>query len=811
MFFALPNLSSQVVRRIPEPWSEAPAPAEKLALPKDKFREWSADPSTSHTYFSMVEGLDPMRRTSDKGENPPVIIHGFVGDFDSDIADDRRTKEYLLSRKKGDFLPNYVSRSHSGGVHAVWMFENPIKVASPEMAYAVLAQIASRLKAAAFYPNLGKESADPYQYFELGTDWKQITDERIPDNHVWHWVYEAGDKLKFSLDLRETAIPMDKVAERVEELFPGKWDGGKFELGARGRAFWVEDSATLRCAIVREGGMQCFLSSQPPFVPWSKILGVKWCEQFHADRIGAVIKDFWFEETSRNYWELDVKAAHPKAFNYSEKHMERMLRVTYGITRQKSTSSDSTELENVMERITTEKRFDAIGYFIYRPVGLMHLADKKYLNVSTVRVLPPAPKGDKPLAWGEGFPFIATLLQSLFRTPDHMAKTGLNQLEHFLSWLKYAYCGALMQNPQPGQVCFLCGPQDIGKTFLVDKILAPLLAGTGAVAEPCEDYAFGHTEFNANLARSPVWKIDDKKPKGPNEHNHYSTFIKVTAADATLRVRQMRTDPAKTTWPGRLFVLMNMDPSSAVLLPSTEASMLQKMNLFLCQANPKFKFPSRNTGDRLVAEQLPMFARFLYEWRIPAHCVTTGKNVRFGVNTYHDTEVRRLAFEQGTTFGFFEYLQIFLANYKKVNPEAKAWSGTAGQLSVEMGEVLGRSRDLSSTGVGRNLSILQSRGAGLSQKHTGQARVWTIPVDLIAPEDVDDGADIARTTDQKLDASVDAMQRRLDEMEASGLIPTSEPVDCDYHAIEMAEKNEQPVTPVKESEGEEDAEPNTSH
>lgn len=791
MFFALPNFSSQVVRKVVEPWNEAPAPADKLAMAKLDFRAWCTESTTQHTFISAVEGLDPLTRTTAKGENPPVILHGLIADHDTDIEPARLTAEYVASRKKGDFLPNYVCRSQGGGVHAIYLFESPVKVASAEMAEVFMEHCFKRLKADSFYPALKKESWDPYQYFELGTNWVKISDTPLPDNHVWHWLYEAGNKIKFTTDLRDTVIPMARVSERVDELFPGKWDGATFEPGARGSAFWVADSKTPRCAIVREGGMQCFLSSQPPFVPWSAILGRAWCEKFHADRIGEVIKNYWFEEETRNFWELDVSLPRPRPINFSEKHMERELRLAHGITRKKLDNADGTELDAVIHRVTREKRVAKVSNFLFRPVGLVHGPDSDFLNISTVRVLAPAPAGTSPLAWGEKFDFIAAFIQSLFRTPAHMRPTNLNQLEFFLAYLKYFYCNARLMTPMPGQVCFLCGPQDIGKTFLVDKILAPLMAGPGASAEPCEDYAFGRTEFNMNLSQTPIWKIDDKRPKGSAEHSHYSTFVKVTAADATLRVRRMRTDPAKTMWPGRLFILMNMDPSSAVLLPSTEASMLQKMNFFLCQRHDKFKFPSRTTGDRLVAEQLPYFARFLMDWKIPAHCVTAGKNVRYGVTTYHDTSVRRLAFEQGTTFGFFEYLLIFLSNYKMANPAATEWVGTAGELSVQMAEILGRSRDLSSTGVGRSLSILESRGAGLRQKHHHGLRQWHIPLALTVPEDVDDGDDIAKAIiTGGVDPSVESLDERIEEAEKAERLPETGPDNCDYSTAGEEQKQE---------------------
>ena len=777
MFFALPNLSSSTVRLVEKPWEEKPAPDDKWSLPKDQFRLWHASPSTEHTYLSLVEGLDPLRRVAGKDDNNPTLIHGLIADYDADIPVDRMCEEYMKKRKSGDFLPNWISRSHGPGVHAVWLFENPVKVNSASMAECFMEHAFKRLKASSLYPGLGKESWDPFQYFELGRDWKPVAGKPIPENHVWHWLYEAGSNVKFSVDMKETAIPMDQIAARIEELFPGQWDGGTMEPGARGKAFWVKDSTTLRCAVVREGGMQCFLSSQPPFVPWSKILGREWCEAFHADRVGEVMKRFWYDESSREFIELDPTEKFPDVRFHTKDQLDRIYRARYGITRQKMTNRDMTEVDYVLTRTEDEKRVHEHGYVIYKPAGLIEAQGRRILNVSTVRPLPPAPPDGTQEKWGDRFPFIAQLIASLMKTPAHMKPTGRNQLEFFLAYIKYAYTNALLQRPQPGQVCFLAGPANAGKTLLVDRILAPLLAGPGATAEPAEESAFGRTEFNQSLGRSPVWKIDDKLPKTAAEHSHYSNFIKVTAADATLRVRQMRVNPGKTQWNGRLFVLMNMDAKSSSLLPSTEASMLGKLNLFLCHRNPDLKFPSRTTGDKWIREQLPYFGKFLMEWKIPVHCISEETNVRYGVRTYHDTTIRRMAFEQGSVFGFYEYLQIFMAQVALQTDPATGqnkteWVGTAANLSVEMGEMLGRSRDLSSTSIGRNLAILESRGAGPRQKHNGKARLWHIPVSMNNPEDADDGDEMAGGSSAAAqEASVEAMETELSEALRDGTLP----------------------------------------
>lgn len=773
MFFALPNLSSSVARRVEAPWEVPSAPAEKLSLPKDRFRDWGADSSTQHTYLSLVEGLDPERRVADKEENPPVFIHGVFGDYDFEVEPEKRSIEFLLKKKKGDFLPNYVCRSHSGGVHAVWLFESPVRCSSSTMAAAFLEHAHIRLKSKSFYPNMGKESWDPFQYFELGTEWLCTCETKVPENHVWHWLFEAGAKVAFTLDLHETAIPMAEVAKRVEELFPGVWDGDGFEPGVRGKAFWLKDSTALRCAVVREGGMQCFLASQPAFLPWSKLLGRDWCEKFHADRVGAVIKNLYFSSEPPKYFHIrNLGPDNAVVEDYNKEDTSVLLQAEYGITNKKS-ESGLRETDEVLHRIRVEKKVDEVGPLIYRQLGVQRLGQTNFLNTSRVRVLPPAPEHSEMDKWGVGFPLIASILQNLFRQPSYMKELNKHPLEFFLAWARIAYTHGLALQPVPGQVMFICGPTNIGKSVLINHILAPLFSGYGATGIDCSNFAFGRTEFNSELASAPTWVIDDKRPDNKKEHDHYTNFIKTTAAVQNMRVRKLYSNAAMVNWLGRLVVLMNLDNNSAYLLPNMERSLKDKVHLFYCRGNKTFKFPPKHLGDQQFRQELPYFARWLLSWRIPPHCIVNkhGTNPRFGILHYHDLEVLNASFRQGSTYGFFDALTLYLRQWLVERKGETEWVGTPAQLSHEMSSGLfrgqGTARDFTPTMIGMQLSKLSVRGTGIHLER-GARRQWHIPVsvvDLILRDEAEED-----DVDGDLMPDADAI---VQDMEEHGTLPVS--------------------------------------
>lgn len=720
MFYAIPNLSAETAAPLPGgPWSVEPAPDDMQKADKDRFRKWSMNPMTKHCFFSLSEGLDPSRRVSDTADNPAVLLHGFVADYDYEIQPAQFDSEYIYRKCKTQFPPNYVSKTHSGNGRAVWLFEEPIRVANTAAGEAFLAKVAKELKVKDIWPSYDKASERPGQYFERGRDWIPVSEEKIPSEMLEYWMYKSGSDVSFTTDQREITVPIDEAAKRVEELFPGKWKG-PFELNARGPAFWRPDSSNPTSAVVRAGGMQDF-GGDEPFVPWSKILGHAWVEKFHVDRIGKSVVKYWNDD--RHFWEYDPDSPAPPV-PYNLTNLERMLRVEYNLSKKPLKGKAYSELDEVVNRIV-RKRIKGVGPFVHYRPGPLRVGCNLFLNSSFARPMEPAPKEDLPKKFGDGFPFLKRFLVYAFpKNP----KTDDVALEFFLAWLRYAYANAYNYTPRRGHACIFNGDKETGKSLLID-IVSYILGGFGSIPAKPFRYAVGSSNHNDDLFESPVWSIDDEHIDNNYQHAKYSNFVKTTVAWNSQRMEKKFFSSCPVLWFGRLMVAMNRDGQSARLLPNAELSITDKFMLFKFGSKGGFPFPPQDTIVKTLREELPHFCRWLLDWRIPDHCIGTS---RLGIKPYHDPDLMRDAFEAGVNYSFFELLQVFLINHQKEAGEDRSrWIGTSSELYLSIVEMFPKvSSDITSRSVGRSLNDLRARGLPIKQVRSSRGRVWEVPYDI---------------------------------------------------------------------------------
>ena len=101
--------------------------AKRNSLPtKAAYREYIQNPETQDCLLSGVVGEVAGLRVS--RENPPARLLAVVADYDLELSCDKREKMLakLLVR------PNFISRSYSGGTHAVWFLEKPLPLPSDQ-------------------------------------------------------------------------------------------------------------------------------------------------------------------------------------------------------------------------------------------------------------------------------------------------------------------------------------------------------------------------------------------------------------------------------------------------------------------------------------------------------------------------------------------------------------------------------------------------------------------------------------------------------------------------------------------------------
>ncbi len=445
---------------------------------------------------------------------------------------------------------------------------------------------------------------------------------------------------------------MDAVAAEVERRWPGRWTG-TFAVGAMGIRFWDPMAALDTGAWIRETGVQAF-SGEARFMPWAEILGQEFVTKFERDRIGGATDGIYFD--GKGYWLRNPKG---KWQDYNVENLRLYLR-SRGL-RAVSRPGEMSEIDRAVVNIAFQSRITGAFPFLYRNEDLVTIDDDDYLNVLRLRIVI-ADSGRRE--WGSGFPWIAQYLDQIF--PDDV------QRDVFIGWLGHFYRSASAGKLRKGQAMFIAGPPGIGKTFLSQRLVGGLMGGFAEAT----NFLLGRTEFNAEMFIKPVWAIDDGSAQAEARgHELYSQIVKKVVANYTLTYRKMYNNPITLPWEGRIVVTLNDDPESIAMLPNVEASMLEKV-IFLKAAQTTVNFDG---AEEAVRAELPCFASFLRDHKLPAHLVG---DYRYGVKAYHHPELLQEAKLSSSTNSIAELLEIWRHDYFRHSDQDRMneWTGNVTEL-----------------------------------------------------------------------------------------------------------------------------------
>jgi len=691
-YFCIPNVSASIVEE-KEPWNE------DIKLPefesKAKFRQWIAFPTTKYLLYSGSEGVDSTQRVT--SQNPPMYLHSVTADFDAKLSEEEFTD--VMKRMIDLQYPcTRVSRSFSGGVHATWEFEKPIMLHGSKATKRLLTRISAELELDKLCRGFDKPAFhNPHTYYNLGIDWKKVSDNKIPASTLHYWQYETSRAEDF--EGRGTVIPLDLIAEEVHNQYPNLWNG-PFVEGARGIWFWgpgANENWNPTACIVRSEGMQCF-SADKPFYTWAEILGNKFVSQFEVGRIGKCIEKYWYD--GKNYLIEDeiggfILAGKEEAF--------LDLQARHEISNQRGRRDILSEAQRALFQIHTTKRVEAAVPFVFDRNRVVHFEGKRYFN--TARIKPMTPH-EKKGGWGENFPFIAKWADTMF---------GEEQLPWELSWLAYAYQNALKGSPKKGQCHILVGPSNCGKTMWNTKLLPGLFGGH----MKCSEYLVGKTDFNDHLFECGFWTVDDEAGSTGDSHVQFSSRIKEFVANDTFVVNAKFRKSGRVFWCGRMGITLNNDPVSMRMLPDLDMSTRDKLMIFSC--NPFDGF-TRDFKDRVLAE-LPHFAAWLETHEIPDEMT----DVRFGVKAYICEDVNSTAQADSRYSHIQEILDIFR---DRQLDEGDEWQGTCSELLQVMSKLSGCEvllRDVNTRKLGWGMRHLASKGCDwLRRTETKGSCQWLI-------------------------------------------------------------------------------------
>ena len=599
MLYTLQNLRSNTVEP-KEPWNiwrdfEVP----EYDDPK-KLKRWAMQEDTKYLVFSTYEGLDPTQRVSNG--NHPTRMVGVVADWDMNFTDEEFSS-FMKRAIDKEYTMQWVSRSASGGIHAVWFFEQPILCHNAEGTKRFLRRLAKELGLDSLGPKWDKKAfLDVAKYYMLGHDWSKVSDKTIPSAHLHTWQYDSHVVSDFSKE--GVNIPLDKVKEEIDKKFPGGWVG-PFQEKSRGKRFWDPTASNASSAVVFPQGFRCFTGPEP-FVSWSQLLGADFVNQFEIGRIGKAIERYWYD--GDKYFYRRDNGTHIMC---KKEEAVLDLRARHNLSARRADDAPLSEVERALFMIHNEKRVAAAVPFSMMQERIITYDNQEYFNTSTVKCLE---YGETPQEWGQDFPVIADWLETIF---------GEEQLKYELAWLHYAYKNAKEGNPQKGHAHFLVGEPNCGKTLYNTVVLAGLFGGHIKASE----FLTGKSDsFNDHLFSKYIWTVDDEAPTASKAmHTSFTAKVKEHVANSEFLMNGKYKQPGRALWHGRLSITLNDDPISLRILPDLDMSVKDKVMIFRMNKFGRFTREFKST----IEAELKHFARFIYDYEIPEDML----DVRFGVRS----------------------------------------------------------------------------------------------------------------------------------------------------------------------------------
>jgi len=649
--FKIPNLRSRTVEAI-LPWEM------KVSIPsfgaKEDFRRWCESDTTDSVFVSAFEGVNPHVRVSKN--NGPYKMHGLIVDYDTTGLTNEQIVEGLTRSKPG-FKPMYAHKTFSAGARVIWMFEEPVFVFQGVLKE-FMGLLLKETKANSIFPGMDSVVHKPDQYYAWFPEVVKFADQPIRLEAVHSILSEAVHRAKKYNGEGAVEVPLDRVFQKVQEMYPGRWTGA-FEEGMRGPLFWIDDNIDRLGAQVTKTGMISYSTRSPKgFMSWADLLGAGWVREYQEDRFGGAMQAFWFD--GKFYWRKDLEGYWRNSGKDDTRHD---IVGSFSLSNSPDSRGRLSEADEAMRRIREGRIVQGALPALFDPRDITIQDGKRMLNISRTKVLAPA---EGKHEWGQDFPWLAKFFDTALEPHE--------SLPYLMGWLKHFYCSGLRGNLMPGQAVFVAGNVGLGKTFFGTEIVARLMGG-GANAS---DYLVHGSQFNAELFEVAVWNVDDASSADSAEaHRHYSRMIKQGVANTRHAYHRKFMDQVTLDWRGRIIQTLNDDPESVQAVPHTDGSILDKISLFKFKAHGMFDSIKRQDIPAMLATELPAFAAWLRDWEIPEHVV--GEE-RYGVKSYHHPMLLAESKASSRVHSFQEFLDEFLMQYKQDHPEETLWKGSAIKL-----------------------------------------------------------------------------------------------------------------------------------
>jgi hypothetical protein len=725
MFYVLNNFSSMSVEPIDAPWDFAAGHPDPT-LSKEAYKEWLYDPLTKNSLVSAFEGTSPVIKIME--DNPVVKMHGLIVDYDNRTSTTDKFTE-LAQKPICEWIPSYGSLSHRKGARLYWEFERPIPIMPGIYAQKFLERLFKELRIGQWLPgcDLGA-TANVGQYYSFGTEFTKIGGPKIKHAVLAHWAWDAMQSTALWSEAKQYTIPIEDVAAAVAERFPGKWKG-QFTVGSRGVRFWDPSADNPTGAQVRADGCTCYTGDRA-FMSWRDIFGSEFVANYAAEKNEVLLEHTFFEESSERFV---YRIPHPKKpgewkYIFAKKDDFSQYLRTQNFNGTKSKDCASSEIDRIQISIKHLKEVNYAKPLVHFPLEMFTWRNgKTYLNTGAPEPIKPAPQMAQQMQWTDGdqyFPLVKAFFDVLFA--DKHGVDHYLQLPKLFAWTKYFYECGLYRNPNRGHVLILAGPPGKGKGFFQEGILGDLMGGS----ENGTPFLVDDNKWTENIASCPVLNVaDSKATEDYKTAASFSNNLKKIVANACIRHSKKFGSEGDIPWNGRIVVTCNTDAESLSILPNMEISNRDKVSMFKA-SDVKLKFPSFRECQLQLKKELPYFARFLLDWKIPDDMVTD--ETRFGVANFLHPDLFEASVEQGQSGVAAQMVHSFIAADAAASGHQRdRWSGTSSELyeaismmnqqfSREFRSVKGFQTVL---GHLRNHSILRVES---TKRSPGHPATWTI-------------------------------------------------------------------------------------
>jgi len=669
------------------------------------------NPATAHSFYSFIEGVNSNLRCN-RENNPPYVMHGFAGDYDTLALPKERILEAIASLK---IKPTYIERSLGGNWRLVWIFPRPLYVSSYEFCKLILQNAVKWLNLNVLPCFDEAAFISPTRLLCNGCQWEKVG-EPIANTDLQSFFVDCAKEHKdFKHSSDDGNVPLDLVEKALREKYPSFSWPSAFEENSQGPSFWIPESTSPMSAIVKRGGMVTFSAHAiKNFYPWSDILGSEFAKKWSDDAITKATDDiFWDGKLA--WWKGRDGIYAPE----DRTVLANYLKVNCRLSSKEDKQTGVSQLDLAMNHIYQENKVHGAGPFTFQKPGLLIYQGLRRLNTYYYKPIEPA-AGKQVLGPNGNAPFCSALLWHNFAIPDEMP------YYHFMAWWQYYYRAAIEWQTLPGQNIFVAGLAGVGKTFINRSLVGPSVGGFVDTS----DYFLGKSSFNAYMLYAPHWVLDDDTPAGSaGMLANTSALLKKVAANQDFLSNAKFQQQTMVAWNGRVFATLNLDSYSTRIIGPMDDGTRNKTNIYRC--NPAiFPFPSsRLEQAKIVKKELPFLLRALLDMQIPDFIQ---RDSRYGILPYHDEILLDQAHQSQTIAPFKEVLIEVLADWFHANPTAEFWKGTITQilrvlLADSRNEQILRGIKLDQSN--RLLEQIQKEGLIACEFDTGKlkTRIWRFP------------------------------------------------------------------------------------